>query len=379
MKSASDDGMPRPRPLHLVRDTNRRSGETMWYVRVGHGPRIRIRGAYGSPEFMESYRAAVAGEPPKKPGAAKSGSLKWLIDQYRQTMAWDRYSAATQKQRNAIFANVIKAAGDEPFVLISRKVISTAIDDRRKTPNQARHFLDAMRDLFAWALQAEHVKVNPCDGIKPPSKASGADDGGFEVWLEEDIAKFEARWPVGTRPRVAFDVLRYTGLRRGDAARLGRPHAKDGIIQIKTDKTGEWVTLNMVPALAATIAAGPCGELTFIAGETGKPLTKESFGNRFRDWCNAAGVKGKSAHGLRKYAATAMAEAGATVHELESVFGWSGGRMAALYTKSANRRKLGLSGSEKLPGSTVAEHPNPVPDGCAGSTAKNTRKINSIK
>jgi hypothetical protein len=77
------------------------------------------------------------------------------------------------------------------------------------------------------------------------------------------------------------------------------------------------------------IAAGPCGDLTFIAGNNGRPLTKESFGNLFRDACRAARVPG-SAHGVRKIAATRSANAGATVAQLEAIFGWHGGTMASL-------------------------------------------------
>src|SRR6267378_1719382 len=81
------------------------------------------------------------------------------------------------------------------------------------------------------------------------------------------------------------------------------------------------------------------GDLTFIAGERGQPLTKESFGNVFRDACRAANVPG-SAHGVRKIAATRAANHGATVAQLEAIFGWSGGTMASLYTRSADRHRL---------------------------------------
>jgi hypothetical protein len=107
------------------------------------------------------------------------------------------------------------------------------------------------------------------------------------------------------------------------------------------------VTLPILPVLAETMAAGPCGDLAFICGARGEPLTKESFGNDFRDACKAAGVSG-SAHGVRKIAATRAAESGATVAELEAIFGWSGGRMASLYTQSANRRKLAMAAMHKL-------------------------------
>jgi hypothetical protein len=53
--------------------------------------------------------------------------------------------------------------------------------------------------------------------------------------------------------------------------------------------------------------------------------TKESFGNLFRDTCNAAGVK-ERAHGVRKIGASRVAHEGATVAELEAIFGPSGRR-----------------------------------------------------
>jgi integrase len=55
-----------------------------------------------------------------------------------------------------------------------------------------------------------------------------------------------------------------------------------------------------------------------------------------------------SAHGLRKVAATRAANNGATVAELEAIFGWTGGRMASLYTRAADRRRLARSAMHKL-------------------------------
>jgi len=99
--------------------------------------------------------------------------------------------------------------------------------------------------------------------------------------------------------------------------------------------------------LRATIKAGPTGDLALITGERGEPLTKESFGNYFREACRAAGVN-KSAHGVRKIGATRAAENGATVAELEALFGWRGGGMASLYTREADRRRLSRGAVSKL-------------------------------
>jgi integrase len=166
--------------------------------------------------------------------------------------------------------------------------------------------------------------VDPAAGVEyPPQRKSQ----GFPVWTEDDLARYEAKWPVGTKERVWLAVLLYTGLRRGDAVRLGRQHVRDGVASIRTEKSqGEIeVTIPILPALEQALRAGPTGELAYICGENGTPLTKESFGNMFRDACNEAGVR-KSAHGVRNAGATRAANNGATVAQLEAIFGVAGWR-----------------------------------------------------
>jgi integrase len=183
---------------------------------------------------------------------------------------------------------------------------------------------------------------------------------GHLPWSDDDMTAYESRWPIGTRQRLWFDLLAYTGLRRGDAVRLGRQHVRNGLATIKTEKTGVVVTLPILATLAKTLSAGPCGDLTFIAGKNGRPLTKESFGNLFRQACREAGLVNRSAHGLRKAAATRAAEHGATEAELAAIFGWSGGRMASLYTRAANRQRLSIAAMSKLENDRRTSMPSPA-------------------
>lgn len=345
--------MPRPRPPHLVREVTRH-GTTVWYVRRGgkgtRGPRIRLREAFGTPEFMAAYQAVIAAQPAPVARGAKGppvGTLAWLIARYRETVHWRNLSQATRRQRENIFLHAIESAGRQPIGRISQATIIAGRDRRAaKTPAQARNFLDAMRGLFRWAQEAGHTASDPTAGVRNPKRKSGP---GFRAWTEDDVMAYERRWPIGTRQRVWLDVLLYTGLRRGDAVRLGRQHVRGGVAVLTTEKSqGEvTVTLPILQVLAQTLAAGPCGDLSFIAGEHGHPLTKESFGTLFPKACNAAGVKG-SAHGVRKNAATRAANKGATVAELEAIFGWRGGTMASLYTREADRRRLALGAMHKL-------------------------------
>jgi integrase len=87
--------------------------------------------------------------------------------------------------------------------------------------------------------------------------------------------------------------------------------------------------------------------MTFICGANGKPLTKESFGNLFKDACKAAGVGG-SAHGVRKIAATTAANNGATFAQLRALFGWTTDAMPSLYPRTADRERLGKEAGHML-------------------------------
>jgi integrase len=337
------DAMPRPRPPYLQREITRH-GKTLWYVRRDKGPRIRINGAFGSPEFMAEYHRAVAGEiAATRPPPVKTNTLRWLIARYRESAAWAKLSPATRRQRENIFLPVLKTAGDAPFAAITKQDIAKGVDRRAATPFAAANFVKAMRGLFQWAMAAGHVEQDP---TRDASTTTPKTDG-FHAWTEDEIAQFEARWSIGTRERLALALFLFTGLRRGDVARLGRQHVRNGVITIRTEKTGTPIILPILPALQEIIDASPTGDLVFLASERGKPMTKESLGNWFRDACDSAGVPG-SAHGLRKAGATRLANNGATVAQLEAIYGWEGGKMAALYTRTADRARLAREAISKL-------------------------------
>jgi integrase len=335
--------MPRPRLPFLQKQVTRH-GKVVWYVRRGAGPRARIKAAYGSPEFFAEYQAAVAelaGAPSK--GKVRAGSLEWLIRRYRESSAWESLAPATRDQRENILRHVEKGAGDVPFKAITRGKIIEGREKRKATPNQANNFLKTMRGLFQWAVDMEHASVDPTRDVKLLSVKTD----GFHVWTDDEVARFEARWPIGTRERLAFDVLLYTGLRRGDAVRLGRQHVKDGSFRITTQKNGVVVEAPILSPLAQSIETTPTGDLVFITGERGQPMVKESFGNWFREVCKAAGVPG-AAHGLRKAGATRAAENGATTTELKALFGWTDDAMPARYTRTVDRARVATGASSKM-------------------------------
>lgn len=350
--------MPRPRPPRLQQEKTRH-GKLVRYVRVGKGPRTRIRAAQGTPEFDAEYQAAIAGEPLAGAAAPSKSSLQWLWDSYRETGAWTRLALSTRRQRENIMLHVLSLSGAKPYNAIGPQNIQDGLDKRSRTPAAARNFLDTMKGLFRWAKKRKHIRTDPTadSDIEPPKRKKS---GGFPAWTRDDVETYRRRWPLGTRQRVWLDVLLYTGPRRGDAVRIGRQHVKqtinpdDGSISrvatFKTEKSGAMVsvTIPVLDVLWRTIEAGPTGDLTWICGARGRPLAKEAFGNDFSEAARQAGIR-KSAHGVRKIAATIAAENGATEKELDALFGWvDGGRTSGIYTKEANRARLATQAGHKL-------------------------------
>jgi integrase len=261
--------VPKKLPPFLHRETTRH-GATVWYYRRGKGRRVRILGEFGFVEFWACYEAAAKGAKPQRREHAL-GSFAWALAAYRHSHGWLALSPATQRQRVNIFKHVEKKLGASKLKDWKRGDIVAGCDARLATPAQAVNFVKAMCGLFAWATEAGHVTTSPCDGVKVVSVATE----GFAVWTDEDVAAYRARWPIGTHQRVAFEVLRETGLRRGDAVRVGPAHVRDGVIRLATEKTGERVVIAMTDLLAEAIEAGPTGELTFIVG-AGESLSSKS-------------------------------------------------------------------------------------------------------
>ena len=189
---------------------------------------------------------------------------------------------------------------------------------------------------------AEKVKMIPV-GSNPVELAEGvkAPKGGIHPWSEAEIAQYQRRHPVGTRARLALEIMLWTGQRRGDAHRFGRSHVKGGKVAYTQRKTGKTLWLPAAPQLLEAIAAMPVtGTEVFVVTKFGKPYTREGFGNKMREWCDQAGLPQCSAHGLRKAIARRAAELEAGNQGIKAIGGWSGDSEVAIYTAAAEQEAL---------------------------------------
>lgn len=298
---------------------------------------------------MEAYRLALEGKiqapPITKRAKAKPNTIRWLVEEYVGSAFFlDRCPAPRTRQvRRRELEAICEKVGDEPIASITTKVIRKGMDRRKDKPEAANTFLKALRGLFAFAVEYEHVDVDPTIGVK---KLKSQNPDGWHTWTVEEVHQFEEHHPVGTKARLALALLLYTGARRSDVVQLGRQHTRDGMLKFRVFKNRlrkhVEVEIPVLPELQRIIDATPeKGDLTFLISDHGRPWANgDSFGNRFRDWCRAAGLPHCSPHGLRKAGASIAAENGATDSQLMAIYGWTDPKMPALYTRKANRKKL---------------------------------------
>jgi integrase len=150
---------------------------------------------------------------------------------------------------------------------------------------------------------------------------------------------------MDSRERLALEMLYHIGVGRAELVRLGPQNIRKGVIAYVRQKTrnvkSEEIYLPMPKELAAIIAktSTKAGE-TFLRTSRGKAFDAATFGNWFRKACDAAGLKGRSSHGVRKHVATDLAERGATDRQLMATFGWTTPKQATTYVRNADRKRL---------------------------------------
>jgi integrase len=327
--------------LQFVHAFHDRHGKLRHYFRRPGFKQTPLVGPPGSAEFMEAYQAALAGlTPPRQEVGAsrtKPGTVNAAVVGYYQSLAFRSLALVTQKKRRAILERFRDLAGDKSIATLRREDAHRLLGKMK--PGAARNWLKTLRGLLVFAVAEGFRADDPTHGIKlQPLKSAG-----IPTWTEEEIAQFEAHYPIGTKARLAFALLLDTAQRTGDVVRMGRQHVQSGAIHIRQNKTGETLAIPIYPSLQAVLDATPCAlhNMTFLMTVRGKPFTAAGFGDWFRDRCNEAGLpKRCTAHGLRKAAARRLAEEGATTHQIASMTGHRSLSEVQRYTSAANQAKL---------------------------------------
>lgn len=312
--------------------------------------------AFGSKGFWEEYEGflnpLVVKQPEKAP-RFESGTLDDLIARYVAVPERLGPTTVTQQKIRAVLEDFREGRGSRPVRLvtfeaidkiIAKKAIKTGTGNKTKGGvHAARKLRKELVRLFAFAVKAGMCEQNPAELAEKVKEPAGAKSTGFHSWTEAEIQQYRDHHQLGTRERLAMELLLWTDQRRSDVVKMGKAQIENGRIPIMQEKTGKRLWVPLAPQLLAAIVAmkpADTSPFCFLVTKWGRPFSKESFGNWFKKACVAAGLPHCTAHGLRKATLRRMAELEMANKSMKSVSGQTRDDTLAAYVADANQKKL---------------------------------------
>jgi integrase len=229
--------MTQLRLRYVVEDMDRHGNVRVYFRRKG-ARKIRLPGLPGSDEFIEAYRAALAGVSTKSTGRSasrqrsKHGSFRWLCEAYYKSAEFKRLDGRTQRIRRNLLDALCEQHGDKPAARMESRHVRALRNERANKPEAANAVLKAVRQVYSFGTEAELIDHNPARDVSYIKSGSQ----GFHSWTLEEVRQFEERHPIGTKARLAMALLLYTGQRRSDVILFGRQRLRDGWLTFTQQK-----------------------------------------------------------------------------------------------------------------------------------------------
>lgn len=280
---------------------------------------------------LDAFKAELAKDP---------ALAAWAKDSRQVRRAWDRNAGedlSTLLSEMDDFDDAAPETGTRnPVTALNRDHAAVMIGGK------FRIIREKGSDYDVFAPEELH-KLNANNRVKVPGEKR-----------TEPVTSAWMRLPSRRTYQGGLALALYTGQRRSDLVQFGKQHVRDGWLTFTQFKGREnrpvRLELPIIPELQRILDASPTGDLAFLATAYGKPFTAAGFGNRMREWCDKAGLSDCSTHGLRKAAASRLAELGCTEFEIMAITGHQTSKEVTRYTKAASQRLRAESALAKLTG-----------------------------
>lgn len=307
-----------------------------------------LPGCPGDPAFHARY-AEIASQGPLEPVAVQSRakvaerSLDDLLARMKQSPAWKDKGAATKHGQALVYQRFMdrvnskgRRYGERPVSAVTFGWLERIFGEMHETPGAANDLRKKLAVLLNYAIPLGWIRENPVKFTKPYKAGEG-----YHSWEDHEIAQYRARHPLGTMARLALELALNTAARRGTVAGFTRDNIVGGRIITAHSKGNNTASVPMLASTREALEALPAAPIRhLLVTQFGKPFSPAGFGNKFREWCNDAGLPHCSIHGLRKAMSRLLAEAGASDAEGQAVTGHKKAETFQYYRAAANREAL---------------------------------------
>jgi integrase len=308
------------------------------YFRRGKGQRIALPSSVGSDEFNAAYQAALGGQLEagvERRRSVQPGTIAALIVSYMSSESYLGLRPTTKVgYATRIEALRIKHGHRTMAGLTRERIITGILQPYAGKPGAALSTLKMLRILINHAITIGWLKQDPSVGIERPKIRE------VRSWTDDELARYEARWPIGTKQRAAYAIMLYVGTARADAHLITWAQFDRETVVYVRRKTGVPVDIGIDKELQEALNAIPRDHVTILNTEYGRPFTVNGFSSFMRNAIRAAGLPlDCKPHGLRKTLGRMLADAGCTAHEVMAALGHTTLAEAERYTREADRRR----------------------------------------
>lgn len=333
-----------------------RHGKTRWRFRRGKVAKS-LPGCPGDRRFEAAYEALLQGrqitaEVIRHPNHAKPRTLRaaWRLATAPNNMEWRQLGANSQYEytkRAERFLTMEAKPGrpyaDAPVSDLRRRDVKAILGSMADRPHAAYDTLVVLRKMITVALDQEWIEIDPTHRLKYRPETEG-----HRAWTDQERARFEDRWPIGTMARTAYALAIYGGPRGSDLVRFKWTEFDGEDFSHTQQKTGKPLVLPILPALREALDAAPRRGEYVLATIRGGARAVGTLTNDFHKWTRAAGLDGCTMHGLRKTLGKLLAEEGATTRELMDTLGHTSIAHAELYSREADQARMAKSAMGKV-------------------------------
>lgn len=341
-------------------DVTRARGKEFFYYRpVRGGPRIKLPGKPGEPEFHRAYermQLAPKGKPkaPEKVPPAEH-SLAALIAAYRSSTAWASKAPGTRKDYEKALRPLEENFGHlhvptlpRPFVFSLREQYSQKAGAEPGappvlTPRRGNGMVAVLSILFSLAVNLGWRTDNPA--LRPGKQKTGP---GWRSWTDEELDTFLAAEGTPASLRLAVLLAACTGQRGQDLVAMTWEKFDGTAIQVRQIKTDALVWIPLHARARVAVMAAPRTAATILTRDDGKSWGLDHFRHEMTAAIKGAGLVGVVTHGLRATAGRWMAEAGCSEREIMSITGHTTSNMVSKYVREASQKTQATSAMAKV-------------------------------
>lgn len=315
----------------------RKKGREYWRFRRSD-LHTALPGAPGDEAFHSRY-GELLGQSNRAPKAIDRASIEALVIAYRASAEFNALRAPTQLDYGRTLDLIIAKLGDQPYRLVTTKMVKIVRDSFAATPRKAHKIKQMVSRLYTWA--AEDGLVKPGHNPAADFKRLKVRENAITPWSDFEIALFLSKAPKHLQ--LAVKLLLYTGQRCEDIVTMNWTAYQGDFIRVRQSKTGEMIDVACHRELRAVLDPVKIRRGLICRNAKGRPYTANALRKAIADQiAETDGMPSRSPHGLRYAAAGALEEAGATVGQIILVLGHRTYQMAVKYLLGRRESAAGM-------------------------------------